>query len=66
MVAGLGCGISPYLFVQSHIAFLVYLELRVVLAGSFAGTELNINIHLQEGTKSWKYVSCYLIFESYF
>lgn len=41
-----------YLFVQHHVVFVVHLELGVALAGSFAGTELNININLTEETKS--------------
>lgn len=36
---------------------MVHLELGVALAGSFAGTELNININLTEETKSWRRAS---------
>lgn len=36
---------------------MVHLELGVALAGSFAGTELNININLTEEKKSWRWAS---------
>lgn len=46
--------LGPHLFVQCHVAVLVQLVLGEAFAGSFAGTKLNIDIHLTEETKSWK------------
>lgn len=42
-----------YLFVQLHVAVLVHRVQDDVLAGSFAGTDLNVDIHLTEETKSY-------------
>lgn len=59
---GPGCGgtteLGPYLFLQCHVALMVHLVLGVASAGSFAGTKLNVDIHLTEETQSWAYASC--------
>lgn len=46
------CGrLNSHLFIQGDIAFRVHLVLRVASTGSFAGTKLDINIHLKEEIK---------------